>query len=124
MEEVYVFVAEGTLYKCDKASAQATITKQEWDALNLEATFEIKAGKPVAIDKAAEEVLVEIPPKSPLPLSLMYEEAKVGLSAKVDALWDHIVLQDSAKMEAIIEGAKAVEAEHKRLTELYEASKL
>ena len=126
-DKVYVFVVEGTIYTCDEKEKQAEMSAAEWEALDKRQQYVVENG---AVVKAPEpeppavEVVEVLPAvRPPMPLNFMYEEAGYGFAAKADALWDYIVLQDRSKVDVFTEGCRAVEAEHRRLTEVYEASK-
>ncbi len=123
MEEIYVFVAEGTLYKCDKENAQATLSSQEWETLDLSQQFSIDNGKVVnlTVEEEKQPPVITIP--SPLPLEMMYERNGVGEKERIDALWDIQINQDRTKADNLIEKRASIKAEHERLTKEYESQR-
>lgn len=126
---VHVFIVEGTVYKCEEKDAQASLTLEEWEALDKSLQYTATDSKLVVVEAVAPqaEVIVEestssaLPP--PLPINMMYEEAGVGHTARLDALWNYVVLQDRTAVDAITEKRREVEAKHKLATEEYEATK-
>ena len=127
--QIHVFIVEGTVYTCEEKDAQASLTFEEWEALDKSLQYTAIDNKLLVVEAVAPqaEVIVEesapltLPP--PLPINMMYEEAGAGHTARLDALWNYVVLQDRTAVDTVIEKRREVEAQHKLAIEEYEATK-
>lgn len=123
--DIYVFINEGTIYKCEQQYCQAVLSEDEWNALDLSQQYAIQDGKVVLASSLVVEPVQPTKPVAypPMPLEAMYSQANVGDMQRIDALWDLVLKQESTKVDAIIAKRKDIVAEWSRLQALYEASK-
>lgn len=102
-DPIYVTVFSGTtLYQCDKESAQAELTQEEWDALDKDLSYQIIERKVVVVPApVAEEPLP--PEKQPLPptLEILYQQREAGFQQQIEALWQKNVSGDESLLNEI-----------------------